>query len=230
MSLFNFGDTNFEIKPTDTVWILAPGTSLDLFDFGKINPNHIVITVNAVLSVYNNPDFHIGSDGAAVHGYKDYYKQGTIWISKACNYQILQGYKIRFLSMVDLIADIKFKGSGSDAFLLAYYLCFCEQRIKRVNVVGLDSSDLSMNGFRYYYANRVKVLDWQKTTQAPSVWWKKNHKIVDTNFNSYQAQRRTIIDTLAKVPTFRQLLFSYSFFDWKTNHLRADVNYLINLK
>jgi len=212
---YSFGETYFEIKDTDTIWILSAGPSLDFFNPQLIKPGHIVITINSVLSIFKHPDFHIGSDIASINGYKDYWSKPTIWFAKESNREVLHRLGIQALFLGDLI-DRQFKGSGSDAILLAYYLHTYKKEIKFVHYVGLDFSEITHKGHRYYYNSKVKVLDWQKKSQLPKDWHKsKNYIATCANYKSYSVQLNTINNILHAVPDFKRKLVSHSFMDFK---------------
>jgi hypothetical protein len=214
-----FDDDYFDIPITDTVWILAPGPSFDLFDFNLIDKNHIVITCNSALSVYKNPNFHISYDLHSIKHYSRYNFPELLWFTRTDTKTVAYDLNLKQIC-VDNIIDRVRKGCGLEALYVAYYLCHFQPVIKNINYTGLDFMNIYLRNKQYYYSNRVELLPFQKRFQLPSDWQSQQHTKKFTTYNSYQAQLTYIRKLIRRFTAKKININTYSFFDF----LQADYN------
>jgi len=184
---YNFDQNYFDIPKTNTIWILAPGPSLDMFNFSLIKKNHITIACNSVISVYQHPTYQIAFDLASIKYYQKYNYPGLIWFTREKTMQVAAAYNLNQI-IVEQIMERQGRGSGLEAIHIAYYLCYFQEAIKNINYVGLDFTDIMNAKNRYYYASCVELLEFQYQWQLPKGWKLKDYTKKMTNHSSYRAQ------------------------------------------
>jgi len=218
MSQFSLNNTFFEIPETDTIWILSPGASLDLFDGKRIKVFDIVITLNSAISYWLTPDYQIGYDIAAIMHYSKYSDNNTLWITRDDTQEIANKEKINHINIDNLISDRVKKGAGAESFYFCAYLTHYQPSIKKINYVGFDFCNTYIGNRKqeYRYCSKVELLESQLQLQLPGGWMNRNPKHRFTTYNSYKAQL-TYITKMYEIMRLKGIEFnSYSLSDLST--------------